>query len=163
MIYCKEGHIVPAWNGIHAVGASFKNDLDTTPSLVDDLNNIGPWQTRFQTTLNPISNWVGIRGISLDHVPVVGAIADKQAFYSQFKIWQHHANRILPHLMPNVPGLFMFAGFGARGLATIPWLADVLKKMITGEPMLVSNELLQALSPARFLRKKIMKGVFNLN
>jgi tRNA 5-methylaminomethyl-2-thiouridine biosynthesis bifunctional protein len=161
MIYCKEGHILPAWNGVHAIGASFKNDLDTTPSKADDLNNIEPWQTFFQTNLNPVDCWVGIRGVSLDHIPLVGPIADEQAFCSQFNIWRHHANRVLPYQMPNYPGLFMFSGFGARGLLTIPWLADVLKKMIIGEPMLVSNELLQALSPARFLRKKIVKGVVN--
>jgi tRNA 5-methylaminomethyl-2-thiouridine biosynthesis bifunctional protein len=160
MIYCKQGHILPAWKGVHAIGASFNNHLDTTPCLQDDLDNIEPWQSFFQTKLRPVGGWVGIRGVSLDHVPVVGAVADANKFYSTFKIWQHHANQVLPDKMPNHPGLFIFTGFGSRGLVTIPWLADVLKKMITEEPMWTSNHLLQALSPARFLRKKIIKGAF---
>ena len=158
MVFCDQGHFSPIWQQVHAMGATFTpNDLSLEPSLEDDIKNLKPWESFFNTSFDIKGSWVGIRGVSLDHIPIVGSAPQPDDFFDIFQIWQHHANLTLPEWMPNYPGLFVFSGFGSRGLLTIPWLAEILKAQITQSPLLVSNDLLQALSPARFLRKQIIR------
>lgn len=159
-VYCQQGHFLPQWRGIHALGASFvANDLSLEANAVDDEKNLCSWRTFFNRDLQASGSWVGIRGVSLDHLPIVGPLCDAKAFNEDFSIWRHHANDKLPHLMPNVPGLYAFTGFGARGLMTIPRLADCLKSLIENKPTFLPTSIMQAISPARFLRKKLIKGL----
>lgn len=157
-VFCDQGHFSPLWKQVHAVGATFTpNNLSLEPNIEDDFKNLRSWESFFNTSFDIKGHWVGIRGVSLDHIPIVGPVPQSKDFLETFQSWQHHANLTSPELMPNYPGLFVFSGFGSRGLLTIPWLAEILKAQMTQSPLLVSNDLLQALSPARFLRKKIKK------
>lgn len=158
LIYCQQGHFLPQWRGLHALGASFvPNDLSLEASAVDDEKNLKSWRAFFNRDLQASGSWVGIRGVSLDHLPIVGPLCDQDSFYEDFSIWLHHANYKLPNLMPNLPGLYAFTAFGARGLLTIPRLAYALKAMIEKKPVFLPTTIMQAISPARFLRKKIVR------
>jgi tRNA 5-methylaminomethyl-2-thiouridine biosynthesis bifunctional protein len=160
-IYCQQGHFLPLREGIHAVGASFNpHDLSLDEKSEDHVNNLQPWQTFFgaNTALEVKSAWVGVRGVSLDHLPIVGFVPDEPRFLKQYQRWQHHANLSMDSLMPNIPGLYVFAGFGARGLLTIPYLASYMTALMSQQPFLMSAKLTQALSPARFLKSTISKS-----
>ena len=160
IIYCAEGHFLPKWHGVHALGASFQNQYqDLSPSDIDDEKNMQAWRPIFENkgTFETCGSWVGIRGVTIDHIPIVGSVPKAYEFNETFMQWKHHANRVMSSKMPNYPGLYVFSGFGSKGLVTIPLLAKVLKNMINNEPLLFSNSLLQALSPARFLKKRLSK------
>ena len=88
----------------------------------------------------------------------MGYVPQEALFKDRFKLWKHHANWVMEKSMPNYPGLFAFCGFGSRGLLTIPLLAKVLRNFIIQEPVMMSNHLLQALSPGRYLKKEIIKN-----
>jgi tRNA 5-methylaminomethyl-2-thiouridine biosynthesis bifunctional protein len=159
IIYCAEGHFLPEWNGVHALGASFQNQFqDLVPCELDDEKNMRPWRDFFQhPQFEKVGDWVGIRGVSIDHIPLVGCVPKLDEFNEVFQDWRHHANKVMNSKMPNYPGLFVFAGFGSRGLLTIPLLAKILKNIMTKEPLLFSNHLLQAFSPARFAKKNLSR------
>ena len=57
-----------------------------------------------------------------------------------------------------LPGLFVLAGLGSRGLTAAPLAAEILASEIMGEPSPVPRYLQQALSPARFLKRGIVRG-----
>lgn len=158
VVYCKTGHFLPEWRGIHALGASYQAQyLDLTPSAQDDEYNLAPWRDFFNKPLEAQSQWVGVRGVSLDHIPIVGFMPQAEEFKTKFKRWQHHANWIMNEKMPNYPGLFAFCGFGSRGLLTIPLMARVIRNFILNEPVFLPNHLLQAISPGRFLKKELSR------
>jgi tRNA 5-methylaminomethyl-2-thiouridine biosynthesis bifunctional protein len=160
MIYCAEGHFLPVWNGVHAVGASFQNQFeDLLPCKKDDEKNLKAWKDFFANkgSFEVCGNWVGIRGVTIDHLPIIGPVPKSIEFNETFNQWKHHANLVMDSEMPNYPGLYIFSGFGSKGLVSIPLLAKVLKNIIGNEPLLFSNPLMQSLSPARFSKKRLSK------
>lgn len=52
-------------------------------------------------------------------------------------------------LVPRVPGLFVLMGLASRGLTWAPLAAEILAAWITGAPMPVEADLLDAVDPAR--------------
>ncbi|NBX84874.1 MAG: FAD-dependent oxidoreductase [Gammaproteobacteria bacterium] len=158
--YCQDGHFCASWKGVHGVGASFDpNTLNLDYRWEDDEKNVEKWRDFFVEHLRVCGHWTGIRGVSLDHIPCVGAAPDVEAFKKQFAIWRHHANLKCADKMPNHPGLWVFAGFGSRGLSTIPYLAEILINMVLNKPMILQTHLIQSLSPARFCRKKLIRKI----
>jgi glycine/D-amino acid oxidase-like deaminating enzyme len=161
VVYCQDGHFCASWKGVHGVGASFdSNTLNLEHRKEDDEKNIGKWRDFFVEHISVCGHWTGIRGVSLDHIPCVGAAPDVDAFMERFRIWRHHANLKSADKMPNHQGLWVFAGFGARGLLTIPYLAEVLKNMVLENPVMLPTQLIQSISPARFCRKKLIRNTY---
>lgn len=157
IVYCQEGHFTASWKGTHGVGASFDpTSLDLDFRATDDEKNIAPWRDFFAEPLRVCGHWTGIRGVSLDHIPCVGAVPEMTQFQQRFGKWRHHANLKMNEKMPNQPGLWVFSGFGARGLLTIPYLAEILKQLLLQQPVMMATDLLQSISPARFYKKKII-------
>jgi len=59
---------------------------------------------------------------------------------------------------PRVPGLFVFAGLGSRGIAGSALGAQVLAACITGGPMPLEADLLDAIDPARFASRAFRRA-----
>ncbi|GAB3266664.1 bifunctional tRNA (5-methylaminomethyl-2-thiouridine)(34)-methyltransferase MnmD/FAD-dependent 5-carboxymethylaminomethyl-2-thiouridine(34) oxidoreductase MnmC [Chitinimonas naiadis] len=81
-----------------------------------------------------------------DRLPIVGPIADAEAFLSK------HAGSL--HLAPRRQGLYALTGFGARGLVWSGLMAELLACQIEGEPLPLERDLVLALDPARFLARR---------
>ncbi len=52
---------------------------------------------------------------------------------------------------------FVCSGFGSRGLTTIPLCTEWLAAFINNEPSNLPRTMVQSFSPARFLRRKIIR------
>ncbi|WED44361.1 bifunctional tRNA (5-methylaminomethyl-2-thiouridine)(34)-methyltransferase MnmD/FAD-dependent 5-carboxymethylaminomethyl-2-thiouridine(34) oxidoreductase MnmC [Legionella cardiaca] len=158
---CGDGHVLPAKNNTHAIGATYHLGItDNGCNFSDDASNLArlkklidenSWSNQLR------SNWAGIRGATTDYLPVVGPVPNACEFNQRFKSLESNAKRWLP--LPGVyhKGLFLCAGFGSRGITTIPLSAEWLASMINNEPFFLPRTLVQALSPARFLRKAIIR------
>ena len=49
VVYCHQGHFLPKWRGVHAVGASYQSKYhDLNPSPKDDDCNLKPWLEFFK-------------------------------------------------------------------------------------------------------------------
>lgn len=162
MPLCGDGHILPQTNGIHAIGATFGKNVHEEECLPgDDDDNyakINALSAHLELSNTVVSHWAGIRGAALDHMPFVGPVADAALFSETFAPLARDANRWIPSEGAYFGGLYVATGFGARGLTTIPLCAEYLASLINHEPSPLSQKLVQAVSPARFLHRNILRG-----
>ncbi len=63
-----------------------------------------------------------------------------------------------PRFAPRAPGLFVFAGLGSRGIAGSALGAQVLAASITGAPLPLEADLLDAVDPARFASRAFRRA-----
>jgi tRNA 5-methylaminomethyl-2-thiouridine biosynthesis bifunctional protein len=89
---------------------------------------------------------------------MVGPALRRENFLSDFALLRHGNTRHAYPEPPCHPGLFMAAGFGARGLVTAPFAAELLASQIAGDPWPVERDVAAALHPARFLVRALKQG-----
>lgn len=140
---CREGYVTPAIDAMHCIGASFNEDmLDQemrTEDHVANLRRLEAMLPGFGDGIAPemLSGRVAFRAMSVDRLPVLGALPDPQ----------------LPDAAGE-SGLFACLALGSRGMTWAALAAEIVASRITGEPMPVEGSLLRALDPSRFLEKK---------
>jgi tRNA 5-methylaminomethyl-2-thiouridine biosynthesis bifunctional protein len=76
----------------------------------------------------------GVRATLPDRLPLVGPMPDASGAV--------------------IPGLWVLGGFGARGLAWAPLLAELLADLMTGDPPSVPEAARKLISPLRFAARK---------
>lgn len=152
-------HIVPAIGGHHAVGATFTPGTDRRCTAAHDAQNLAHLTTTLPLLPSPeiIDHWAGIRTAAPDYLPLVGPVADESLFLQQFAPLATDANRWLAECGAYYPGLYVCTGFGARGLTTIPLCAEYLAALLNHEPTPIPRSLSEAIAPARFLRRALIK------
>ncbi|MBA3536916.1 MAG: bifunctional tRNA (5-methylaminomethyl-2-thiouridine)(34)-methyltransferase MnmD/FAD-dependent 5-carboxymethylaminomethyl-2-thiouridine(34) oxidoreductase MnmC [Tatlockia sp.] len=159
---CGDGHILPSHKNQHAFGASYHHStIDKASYSSDDrvnLSRLAKLPTALTWSNDIIANWVGIRAATTDYLPVVGPVPEVKMFRSRFASLSTNSKRWVPLSGSYLPGLFLCAGFGSRGLTTIPLSAEWLASLINNEPAQISQAMVQSLAPARFLIKEIIKG-----
>lgn len=164
---CGEGHVLPEVNGIHLLGATYELKTTTTQIKTEDdhincarLNRLAP-NTLWSHEVS--DHWAGVRAATPDYLPLVGQIANAQQFMSLFASLETNAKRWIPEAGPYYPGLYACAGFGSRGLTSIPLSSEWLASSINNELGMLPRNLQQALSPSRFLCKNIIRGQFKID
>ncbi|KTC93680.1 MULTISPECIES: bifunctional tRNA (5-methylaminomethyl-2-thiouridine)(34)-methyltransferase MnmD/FAD-dependent 5-carboxymethylaminomethyl-2-thiouridine(34) oxidoreductase MnmC [Legionella] len=160
---CADGHVLPEQEGMHAIGASYQlESVNKEIDFADDLANLNkltkipaaiPWADEIK------NNWAGIRAATTDYMPLVGAVPDSELFSSRFSSLASNSKRWISEPGLYLPGLFLCAGFGSRGLTTIPLCAEWLAAHINNDPNFITTSMTQSLSPARFLLKAIIKNL----
>lgn len=159
---CAQGHILPLFNGVHHLGATYTLGVaqdDTTPE--DDLLNL---QTINKIASNScwsnhvVGHWAGVRASTPDYLPLVGPVAKKDEFLRVYQGLESNSNRWIAAEAPYHPGLYLCAGFGSRGLTTIPLCVQWLSSLINQEFCAAPRYLLHALSPSRFLRRTLFRS-----
>jgi tRNA 5-methylaminomethyl-2-thiouridine biosynthesis bifunctional protein len=123
------GYAAPAIEGVHCVGATLtRDDADLRPRHEDHEENL----IQIEKTLpgwargiDPaqLAGRVGLRPLSPDRLPLVGAIA---------------------------PRLWVLGGLGSRGLVLSGLCAETLAAMMLSEPLPLPMDLIRAIAPERF-------------
>lgn len=163
-VLCHKGYMTPALDGSHALGATFiKNDTNTEFRIEDETFNLSMLKKSL-----PGADWVdgletqqqgraGIRCSTFDHLPLMGSVPDitkqSQQYQDAYKALPTHKYP-LPEDHRNV---YVLTGLGSRGLCTAPLLAEALVCQITGNPLPLSQDQLNALNPNRFLIKQLVR------
>lgn len=160
---CGDGHVLPEHQGLHAIGASYHlGSTSNCYSDKDDQINLQRLDALVNSTLwtkDVKGSWSGVRAATTDYLPLVGPVAIDEQFKAEFASLAANSKRWLPFSGSYYPGLFICAGFGSRGLTTVPLAAEYLAALINREPCIIPREMAQSLSPARFLRKGIVKNL----
>lgn len=160
---CVEGHVLPARNHTHLVGATYELKMANASIKKEDdrinLERLRKLTPQVTWSDEICGHWAGIRATTPDYLPLVGPVADAEQFMRLFARLDTNAKRWIPQAGPYYPGLYACAGFGSRGLTTIPLCAEWLASLINNELSCLPRKLHQALSPARFLRKNIIRGL----
>ena len=160
---CGDGYIAPAQNGIHCIGATFdltnqSNELDDQ-SHVENLNNLA----KMLPELNSVhldkntAGRVGFRCTTPDYFPIVGPIPIKADIEDSFTSLRYNANYAILEHGSFYRGLYCNLGYGSKGLAYGPLMANTLANIIAGEYLPISRSLFQHLHPARFIIKDIIR------
>jgi tRNA 5-methylaminomethyl-2-thiouridine biosynthesis bifunctional protein len=167
-VLCHKGYFTPAINGHHALGSSYiKNDMSTAHRQDEVIQNLdmhqaamrdASWmQTINQADIGKVSGRAAIRCSTPDHLPLVGAMPNIQAqtlaladLYKALPA-ERYAQAI------NIKGVYVLTGLGSRGITSAPILVDTLVAEITGQALPMSNTLLNAVSPNRFLVRALIR------
>jgi tRNA 5-methylaminomethyl-2-thiouridine biosynthesis bifunctional protein len=166
-VICSEGYIAPAEQGVHCTGATFnlKDDergLRTTDhqtnldNLREPLASIySDWQA---LALDKLGGRVAFRCTLPDYLPLVGPVAHEQAMRERFAPLRKNARA--PVHLPGCyhAGLYINIGHGSRGLAYTPLCAELLAAEINNEILPLPRNLANALNPARFLIRNLVKN-----
>lgn len=167
-VLCAEGYVAPAWRGEHTLGASFNFQRhDLTPSTEEHAENmqmlaqISPLLHAALTTENDAENFtgrVGFRSTTPDYLPLVGPLADAEPFRQTYAVLRRNARRQPTAPTPWLPGLYVNAGHGSRGLITAPLCAELLAAWLHHEPLPLPRAVAEACHPARFLVRELVRG-----
>ncbi|MFB2873905.1 bifunctional tRNA (5-methylaminomethyl-2-thiouridine)(34)-methyltransferase MnmD/FAD-dependent 5-carboxymethylaminomethyl-2-thiouridine(34) oxidoreductase MnmC [Aeromonas jandaei] len=163
-VLCYDGYLTPAHNDHHCIGASYgRNQTDLGFRAEEQLQN----QARLQACL-PEQNWpcevdvsdnearVGVRCASRDHLPVVGPVARLASLTDHYAGLHTDQQNAAP--LPCHPGLYVLGALGSRGLCSAPLCGELLASEICGDPLPLAADLLEALHPARYWVRKLLKG-----
>ena len=162
-VICHKGYLTPENHGLHCIGATFeKHATDHQASTTADQYNLDMLnksipEFNFWQTSDIHSSKARVRCMSVDHLPVVGAMPNIDKHIESYphlakdKHWRYSTPA------PCINNLYVLTGLGARGLVTAPLLADILAADLTGAPYPVDDELLFNLAPNRFIIRDIIK------
>lgn len=166
-LICSEGYIGPAVNGLHCTGATFNLKDDTRELRAEDhrtnLENLraplpellDEWK---ELAVENLQGRVAFRCTLPDYLPLVGAVPIEQTMLEDFAPLRKNARAAIHKTGAYHKGLFINIGHGSRGLAYTPLSAELLAAQINQEVLPLPRELANALNPARFLIRDIIKN-----
>lgn len=163
-ILCGNGYITPNWRDHFTIGATYKEvDDELCVKLNEHIENIDQIQEiipilKGLIKIDELEGNVNIRSHSKDHLPLVGPIADFEAFNQTYASLSKDAKYKLTTPCPYLPGLYVNTLFGSKGMLFAPLCGEIIADYIDNTPFPGSELLRQALHPNRFWLKKIIKS-----
>ncbi|MCI3908968.1 bifunctional tRNA (5-methylaminomethyl-2-thiouridine)(34)-methyltransferase MnmD/FAD-dependent 5-carboxymethylaminomethyl-2-thiouridine(34) oxidoreductase MnmC [Pseudomonas viridiflava] len=168
-VVCAEGYVAPARLGEHTLGASFDfNSVDLTPNLADHLGNLQMLEEishdlveRLEAADLPPEHLQGraaFRCTSPDYLPIVGPLADREAFMEAFAALGKDARQVPDVACPWLDGFYVNSGHGSRGLITAPLCAELLAAWLDNEPLPLPRSVAEACHPNRFALRGLIRG-----
>ena len=165
-VICHKGYLTPEHQGIHCIGATFqKNETSLETNKVDDLYNLTTlakclpelsaevnWQEK-----DIVSSKARLRGMSQDHLPLVGAVPNIAQHLEAYPHLAKDKNWKYSKAAPCIDNLYVLLGLGARGFCSAPLAADILTAELCDTPYPMDNKMLFNLSPNRFIVRDIIK------
>jgi tRNA 5-methylaminomethyl-2-thiouridine biosynthesis bifunctional protein len=170
-VVCQQGYIAPASHDQHCLGASFvfnADQLDLSAqehrSNLEMLRHGMPaiYQAMDGDSLDPehLDGRAAFRCVSPDYLPLAGPIASANEFVQCYQDLSRDASLQPNNAAPLVPGLYISAAHGSRGLISAPLCGEILAAEINGETAPLDRKLMEALHPSRFLRRDLVRGKF---
>jgi tRNA 5-methylaminomethyl-2-thiouridine biosynthesis bifunctional protein len=155
---CGSGHVLPALNGQHLLGATYDDKPAQTCDASSDQENLQRLrQFGTQWSGSIAGHWADARAVTADYLPYVGGVVDDEKFMHVYQGLRTDAKRWIPTASPCYPGLYVFTGFGSKGVTTIPLLASWFAEVLNGGVGTLPVALVKALSPARCLFRKMTR------
>ncbi len=169
-VLCGESYITPSRSdGTHTLGATYAPfDGELSVTAADCETNLGHLKElapalhaalgadKLDSTALP--GRASLRAVTADHLPVVGPAVDAAAFNTCYARLARDAKLKLTDTAPWLPGLYVNAAHGSRGLLTAPLAGELLAGLIGGEPLSLPAPVLAAIHPSRFLVRDIVRG-----
>ncbi|MDU9409701.1 bifunctional tRNA (5-methylaminomethyl-2-thiouridine)(34)-methyltransferase MnmD/FAD-dependent 5-carboxymethylaminomethyl-2-thiouridine(34) oxidoreductase MnmC [Pseudomonas sp. zfem001] len=168
-VVCAEGYVAPPREGEHTLGASFDfHSYDLTPSVAEHAGNLELLREistdlaeRLQAEhVDPatLKGRAAFRCTSPDYLPIVGPLADAEAFTETYAVLAKDARQVPDAPCPWLHGLYINSGHGSRGLITAPLSGELIAAWLEDEPLPVPREVAEASHPNRFMLRKLIRG-----
>lgn len=168
-VVCAEGYVAPARLGEHTLGASFDfNSDDLTPTTAEHLGNLVMLE-EISTDLvarlhigeldaDSLEGRAAFRCTSPDYLPIVGPLADREAFTEAYRALSKDARQVPDITCPWLEGLYVNSGHGSRGLITAPLSGELLAAWLDNEPLPLPRSVAEACHPNRFALRRLIRG-----
>lgn len=156
-----KAYICPANNGLQVIGASYDRlNFNPLPQRHDDdenLKNIKEF-LKGDEKLEIKGSKVGFRSYSSDRFAIVGAAYDENFYRQNYKalLWTKNKNQVRAQ---NIPHLYLNFAHGSRAFSTGILAARYLCALIRDEPLGIFKDFVPCIHPARFLIRKLKKGL----
>ncbi|NWL80473.1 bifunctional tRNA (5-methylaminomethyl-2-thiouridine)(34)-methyltransferase MnmD/FAD-dependent 5-carboxymethylaminomethyl-2-thiouridine(34) oxidoreductase MnmC [Pseudomonas taiwanensis] len=168
-VLCAEGYVAPPRDGEHTLGASFDfHSTDITPTAAEHAGNlelldeISPDLGRRLRVaeLEParLEGRAAFRCTTPDYLPIVGPLADAQAFAETYAVLAKDARQVPDVAAPWLDGLYVNSAHGSRGLITAPLSGELLAAWLDDEPLPVPRAVAEACHPNRFALRRLIRG-----
>jgi tRNA 5-methylaminomethyl-2-thiouridine biosynthesis bifunctional protein len=168
-VVCAEGYVAPARLGEHTLGASFDfNSNDLTPTTAEHQGNLAMLEeistdlvARLHVSEQPVEDLQGraaFRCTSPDYLPIVGPLADREAFLEAYAALSKDARQVPDIACPWLDGLYINSGHGSRGLITAPLSGELLAAWLDNEPLPLPRSVAEACHPNRFALRQLIRG-----
>ncbi|MBT1450972.1 bifunctional tRNA (5-methylaminomethyl-2-thiouridine)(34)-methyltransferase MnmD/FAD-dependent 5-carboxymethylaminomethyl-2-thiouridine(34) oxidoreductase MnmC [Glaciecola sp. XM2] len=167
-VLCHKGYFTPYHNGGHALGSTYvKNDVATEYRSEEQQQNLNmhqkaladaPWINELSgLDTQSFSGRAAVRCSTPDHLPLVGAMPNIEAQLTHLEdlykaLPAHHYARA-----DDIDNVFVLSGLGSRGITSAPLMVDTLVSQMLNRPMPMSNLLLNAVQPNRFLVRALIR------
>jgi len=168
-VVCAEGYVAPGRSGEHTLGASFNfTSDDLTPSTAEHLGNLA----LLREISEDLTERLGANGLpaeqlegraafrctSPDYLPIVGPLADKEAFLEAYAVLRKDARQVPQIACPWLDGLYVNSGHGSRGLITAPLSGELIAAWLDNEPLPLPRAVAEACHPNRFVLRGLIRG-----
>ncbi len=166
-VVCSEGYICPPVDGMFSTGATFNlNDTDIDLRTSDHHTNLNHLYEHTSAIaecwadldVDNLSGRVGFRCSLPDYLPVVGSLPLIEPMLLDFAPLRKNARAGVVSPGSYFSGLYINIGHGARGLTYTPLCAELLASTINQEVMPIATPLVNALNPARFLIRDLIRN-----
>jgi len=161
---CHAGYTPPAKGNTHCIGATYGlNETSTEERAADHETNIQQLLSNVPSLDSAIgsespSGQAAVRCATADYLPIAGPVPNESEFMITYEQLRHDRKRLINKKQPNIKGLYVLTGLGSRGLTSAPLLSELLLSQMMDDPPPVTRYLQQAVSPARFLKRRLVKG-----
>ncbi|CAI8716108.1 tRNA (mnm(5)s(2)U34)-methyltransferase / FAD-dependent cmnm(5)s(2)U34 oxidoreductase [Pseudomonas sp. IT-P12] len=168
-VVCAEGYVAPVRLGEHTLGASFDfNSQDLKPTAAEHAGNLQMLEEISADLVNrlkadalspeTLEGRAAFRCTSPDYLPIVGPLADAEAFADAYSVLSKDARQIPDTPCPWLEGLYVNSGHGSRGLVTAPLSGELLAAWLDNEPLPLPTAVAQACHPNRFALRRLIRG-----
>lgn len=161
---CHQGYLPPPIHGEHWLGASYGPNDDSLEERDQDHEfNLSQLQAAVpglavETSSGKLSGRVGHRCNSIDYLPIVGAVPDRERCLAQYAPLAHRRKERIADRIAAVDGLFVLTALGSRGLTAAPLSAQWLADQVLNRPPALPRYLSRAVAPARFIVRDLTRG-----
>lgn len=137
-VLCFGGYLTPAASGEHLMGAHYRHDDTEQEPRESDTEEILATCKRWIPALRMDpgavrSARVCFRTSTIDRLPYIGALPDFYEMKQEASQYQSGTNLVSKVPVRCLPGLFINAGHGSRGLLSCPLAGEILARLICGE------------------------------
>ncbi|KFX70357.1 FAD-dependent cmnm(5)s(2)U34 oxidoreductase [Pseudomonas taeanensis MS-3] len=168
-VVCAEGYIAPPRLGEHTLGASFdfnSDDLSLNSAehasnleLLEDISSdLAERLGISQYSPEQLEGRAAFRCTSPDYLPIVGPLADLEAFNLAYAVLGKDARQVPDTPCPWLDGLYVNSGHGSRGLITAPLSGELIAAWLNNEPLPLPREVAEACHPNRFALRKLIRN-----
>lgn len=152
------GYLLPSVGGDAVFGATAtRADDDPSVRIADHLANLAQLERLTGEPLpvdaDPLDGRTAWRWSSRDRLPLIGAVPSPAASAPR----PHLPRLDQPRLLPRLPGLYVFTALGSRGITWSALGARTLAALVTGAPVPLPADLVDAVDPARFMARQVRR------
>lgn len=156
-----KGYICAPFEGVQVIGASFDRlDLDCWIRARENDENIANVAQFVGEDCEVIGANAGLRAYSGDRFFLASQMHDYQGFCEDYKalLWHKNKAELLPP--PRYKkGIFVNSAHGAHALSTAVLGSEIVLDLLLARPLCVSHSLFGELHCARFLVRRLKKGL----